>query len=404
GLGPSFLNAQGVVQCGTAASPISLGTCTPWDPFNLFSASAQAVLSSSAAPSMADSWYITRTEHADASGGLFDLPAGTVQLAVGVSRNKQYTNNTVGPLLLDSGPPLFTCPLGSQCAAHTQGGYSVKEAYAEAFIPVLKDVPFIGALNVTLGDRYSKYSDFGSTNNWKIGVEWRPLGDLLVRGTVTSVFRAPTITDIFAPPVSSAPFITSDPCDFIALTPSTPNPNAGNPACVGVPATGTFMDHYVVTATQPNAVTTGSKFAGFPLKPEIGKTFDFGVVYSPRVVPGLTLTTDIWRIYLNDTITPGVGAQTLLDLCFAGVSVYCPLIERFGAGTAAAGQPKLFIQPTANLGRIDVRGIDFSGEYKLPQFSFGQFSVGVQGTYLKSYTIQTAPGEPGNKALNAVGM
>ena len=33
--GPSFLNADGVVQCGTAAAPIALGQCTPVNIFNL---------------------------------------------------------------------------------------------------------------------------------------------------------------------------------------------------------------------------------------------------------------------------------------------------------------------------------------------------------------------------------
>ncbi|MGH8113123.1 MAG: TonB-dependent receptor plug domain-containing protein [Rhodanobacteraceae bacterium] len=402
GLGPSFLNAQGVVQCGTPATPISLSQCTPWDPFNLYSPSAKAVLSSNSAPSIANSWYIARTEHADVSGGLLDLPAGTVQLAAGVSHNSQYANNTVGPLLLISGPPLYTCALGSQCAAHTQGGYSVKEAYAEAFIPVLKDVPFIGALNVTLGERYSKYSDVGSTNNWKFAMEWRPISDLLVRGTVTSVFRAPTITDLFAPPSSSAPFLDSDPCDFVAPTPTTRNPNAGNPACVGVPATGTFIDNNVALATQVNAITTGSNYAGVSLKPELGKSFDFGAVYSPHYVPGLSLSADVWRVYLNNTIT-SVGAQTILNLCFAGITFYCPFMSRNTTG-ASAGQPKEFIQPYANLGRIDVRGIDVSGQYKLPAFSFGQFNLGLNATYLQSYTIQTAPGKPGNEVLNAAGM
>src|SRR5690606_34582838 len=36
-VGPSFLNAQGEVQCGTALAPIPFGTtdgsCMPWNPF-----------------------------------------------------------------------------------------------------------------------------------------------------------------------------------------------------------------------------------------------------------------------------------------------------------------------------------------------------------------------------------
>lgn len=401
GLGPSFLNSDGVVQCGTAANgsapdatgAIPLSKCTPWNIFNLNSPSAQAALGAAAASSLTNSWSIERTYHADVSGGLFDLPAGTVQLAAGASYRKEYTNNTVSPMLILN-PATGTCTLGSQCSAHLQGGYNVKEVYAEAFIPILKDLPFAHALNVTLGDRYSKYSTFGSTNNWKVGVEYRPIQDLLLRGTVSTIFRAPSIGDVFGAPISSAPLLTSDPCDGITVA---------NPACVGVPTDGTFVNQDVQNHQQIQALNSGSAYAGFPLGPENGKSFDLGVVYSPHFVPGLTVQADLWRIYLNNVIA-SVGAQTELNLCFAGVMDYCPLIQRFGAGTATPGQIQRITQTTANLGRIDVRGVDFGATYKLPEFSFGQFNIGLNATYMDEMKIQTAPGLPGNQVLNAPGL
>ena len=65
-------------------------------------------------------------------------------------------------------------------------------------MPILKDVPFVHSLNIDIGDRYSKYSNFGSTNNWKVAIEYRPIEDLLLRGTVSKVFRAPTPTNLFS--------------------------------------------------------------------------------------------------------------------------------------------------------------------------------------------------------------
>lgn len=393
GLGPSFLNSDGVVQCGTPADPIALSQCTPWDPFNLFSPSAQAAFKTGTAPALTNTWNIERTYHADASGGLVDLPAGTAQLAAGISYRKEYANNTIGADL-QTDIVTGSCPLGSQCSAHLQGGFNVKEAYAELFIPALKDLPFVYALNVTLGDRFSKYSDFGSTNNWKVAVEYRPIEDLLLRGTVSTVFRAPTIRDIFATPAGSTSGLTSDPCDHITVA---------NPACVNVPLNGSFENTTVAQHAQGGGLFTGSAFLDFPLNPEVGKSFDFGAVYSPHFVPGLSLSADIWRIYLNDTIT-SVGEQSVLDLCFNGVSIYCPLITRYGPG-ASQGQIRQIYLPTANLGRIDVKGIDLSGQYRLPQFSFGQFTLGLNATYMKQFKIQIAPGEgPANRVINGVGM
>lgn len=407
-MGPSML-IGGVPTCvksitgGTGADNI-VGSCTPFDPFNLFTPQSIATLQSVSSPALENTYSIERTYHADISGGLFDLPAGTVQLAAGASYRKEYTHAVVDPVLLLNAAT-GSCTLGSQCSASLQGGYAVKEAYAEAFIPVLKDIPFIRALNVTLGDRYSKYSTFGSTNNWKVAIEYKPIDDLLLRGTVTTVFRAPTISDVFASPTSSAPSLSSDPCDFTAPagSPNAPNPNAGNPACVGVPATGTFIDQDVALGQQIKALNSGSAYAGFPLGPENGKTFDFGVVYSPHFVPGLSLSADYWRVYLNNVIT-GIGAQTSMNLCFNGQTKFCPLITRFGSASTQPGQIQQILQPTGNLGRIDVNGVDVSAQYKLPQFSFGQFTVAVQGTYLSQFNIQTAPGQAGNVTYHAVGQ
>src|SRR5262249_55579369 len=106
----------------------------------------------------------------------------------------------------------ITCPGPSSiCSSPAQGGYNVKEAYAEVLVPILKDLAFAKSLNLILGDRYSKYSNFGSTNNWKAAIEWRPIEDLLLRGTASKVFRAPTPTNLFAGPSTDAPTAV-DPC------------------------------------------------------------------------------------------------------------------------------------------------------------------------------------------------
>jgi outer membrane receptor protein involved in Fe transport len=79
------------------------------------------------------------------------------------------------------------------------------------------------------------------------------------------------------------------------------------------------------------------------------------------------------------------------------------MITRFQSGSQQ-GQIFQILQPTANLGRLDVKGVDMAANYRLPSFAFGQFNVGVQATYMKQFKIQTAPGQPGNNVLNGVGM
>ena len=159
----------------------------------------------------------------------------------------------------------------------------------ELFVPILKDMPFVHALNLTLGDRYSKYNNFGNTNNTKVALEWRPIEDLLLRGTVSQVFRAPTVLNLFGAAANDAPRLSHDPCDGYTGNPP-------NPACVNVPTDGTFHNQSVAQQLQINAITSGSEFAGFPLGPELGKSFDWGVVYDPHFIEGLSVSADYWRL------------------------------------------------------------------------------------------------------------
>jgi outer membrane receptor protein involved in Fe transport len=399
-MGPSFYDSDlGRVVCGTPDAPIETG-CTP---FNIFAVNngndpiAIDAIAAAALPAQNTVLSTEKYEHFDASGGLFELPAGTVQLAAGVSRRDEYTRSQADSLLAID-PATNGCILGSQCTSNLQGGYNVKEAYAELFIPILKDVPFFHALNVTLGDRYSKYSTFGDTSNWKVQVEWRPIEDLLLRGTVSKVFRAPTIGNVFAAPSASAPTLGHDPCDYAG---SGANPNAGNPACRGVPATGPFQNQSVALGNQIGALTTGSAYAGFPLGPEFGKSFDFGVVYDPHWLDGLSVSADLWRLYLLNTIT-GIAAQTVLDLCYNGVTDYCSLITRNQSGPEA-GQITNITQPTGNLGRTDVSGVDVNLTYRLPEFSFGRFVASINATYMKEFNVDVAPGLPGDSVFHLAG-
>ena len=388
-LGPSHLDpATGKVVCDSGASG-----CNPFNPFNLFDPNSVAALQAAAVPAISNNFQIQRSYTADINGGLFELPAGTVQLAAGASYRKEYTRSEIDPLLLID-PATGNCTLGSQCSSPLRGGYNVKEGYAEAFIPVLSDMPGVQALNVTIGDRYSKYSTFGSTNNTKFAVEYRPISDLLLRGTVSKVFRAPTVGDVYNSPISDAPKLSRDPCNGITT--------AGNPACVGVPTDGSFVNQDVLLGQQIKGTIAGSKYANFPLGPERGKSFDWGFVYSPSYVQGLSVSADVWKVYLNDTIS-AIGAQTVLDLCYAGATQYCPLITRFPAGSANPGQIAQIVEPTGNLGRTDVSGVDISARYKLPQFSFGNFVVGLDATYMSRYDQQTAPGTSANVVYHDAG-
>ncbi len=265
----------------------------------------------------------------------------------------------------------------------------MKEVYAELFVPIIKDVPFVHALNLTIGDRYSKYNNFGNTNNGKIALEWRPIEDVLLRGTVSKVFRAPTINDLYAAAASDAPKLSNDPCDHYTGNPS-------NPACANVPTDGSFVNRDVASGLQISGVTSGSVYAGFPLGPELGKSFDWGIVYDPHWIDGLSLSADLWRLYLTDNIT-SVGAQSVLDLCAAGQLAYCPMIHRFASGPNR-GQFDYIQEPTGNLGRVDVKGVDFAlwftdcpNSRSAASMSPSMLRISISTTYRRRLALRRTP-------------
>ena len=379
-----YINYTGIaagISCSTADA--AAGKCVPINLFNINDPNTIAALNAAKISPFTHLTYQMRQYEAGVTGTLFELPAGAMQLAAGGSYRKEYVNFATDPLITtnainNNGNLNFICSgPGSICTSPQNGGFNVKEAYAELLIPVLKDLPFVHSLNVDLGDRYSKYSDFGSTNNWKLAIEYRPIEDLLVRGTVSKVFRAPTATDLFRGPGGDSPTAT-DPCGAAGV--------ASNPACQGYTFqnTGTSQLSGIISGTQYANSNLGTNV---DLKPEHGKSYDYGFVYDPGWLPGLSVNADYYRIVLQDLIVSGPGiAQTIVTQCFNAGGPICDLILRYNNGSSL-GQIKYVFEAPFNSGTLTTKGTDVGFTYRLPETSFGNFRVGLSGTYTEEYNV-----------------
>jgi outer membrane receptor protein involved in Fe transport len=377
----NYLNISQIASDFGCTTAPGAGACTPIDIFNQSDPSTTALFKSAAISPFSTALYQTKTAEASVNGPIFALPAGDVQAAFGGIYRKEYADGQVDPLINTTyttdaqGVPTLLCPGPSSiCSSATQGGFNIKEAYAELLIPVLKDVPFAQSLNVDLGDRYSKYSNFGSTSNWKVAVEWRPIDDLLIRGTVSKVFRAPTPTDLFSGPGADAVTAT-DPCAG--------NPGAAsNRACQGFHVPPQIF-------SQLSGYTMGSEFAAqhglsnAVLQPEFGKSFDYGFVYDPSWLPGFSFNADYYRILLDNLIVSGTGiAQTILTQCFNTQGPICSNIFR-----APDGSIKFVTESSFNSGNLTDEGFDIGAHYRLPTTSWGNFRFGADATYIAAYNV-----------------
>lgn len=377
-VGPSFLNAQGVVQCGTAAAPIALSSCTPWNPFAGFGTGAVAnslddpnVIKQLFKEEHAVGLSKTHNYFANLSGSLFTLPAGDLGFALGYEYRKEQGGFTPDAIAqsgdstnLASGP--------------TYGTYTVDEFYLELNVPILADMPGAKELTFNAATRYSDFNTFGDTVNNKFGLKWRPMDDLLVRATYAEGFRAPTIGDLYGG--SSQTFTTGfrDPCDSVYGT------ARGSARCLqDVPANFRqlqqgFVPTTSVAAQTPVPFNSGSNVF---LQPETSESNTIGFVYSPSFVPGLTTSLDWWKVRIDNTIVADSPNQILSDCYVSLIESRCGLFSRDPAqGNIVAD----LTYGGRNAGYTETEGFDFEVGYNF-ETAIGQFSAKLATTYVSKY-------------------
>jgi outer membrane receptor protein involved in Fe transport len=190
--------------------------------------------------------------------------------------------------------------------ASTVGSLTNNAAYGEFYAPVFDN----GTQSVGLkgGLRYDDWDQFGSGTTYQFGIELSLLDDLKLRTTYGTVFRAPTINDLFGGVVDSFPTY-NDPCD----------PADGSAPAAGCAQRGNQTD------SQVNAKVGGNPF----LEPEEGETFTAGVVWSPEFGEhNFTVIADYWNINLDSGIN-SLGVQFTLDECYVEQNENaCALVTR----------------------------------------------------------------------------
>ncbi|MBJ6983538.1 TonB-dependent receptor [Luteimonas sp. MC1750] len=379
-VGPSFMNAQGQIVCGTPGAVI-VG-CVPWNPFAGFGTGA--VANSLEDPEVQAYLYkqenaVGRTEtnnyFANLAGSIATLPAGDLGFAVGIEHRKEEGGFSPDAIAqsgdstnLASGP--------------TYGSYSLDEVYAELNIPLLADMAFAQELSLSVASRYSDFDTFGDTTNNKFGLKWRPMDDLLVRATWAEGFRAPTIGDLYGG--TSDTFTTGfrDPCDTVYGV------AAGSARCLqDVPVGYRQLQQGFVPTTAagqqtPVPFTSGSN----PLtQPEFSESKTVGFVYSPSAVEGLSIGLDWWNIRIDNTIVSDTPNEILEDCYVALIESRCALFSR----SAALGYIVDDLQyGVRNSGYAETEGYDLDVNYALTT-DYGRFSARWATTYVSLYETKS---------------
>ena len=380
--GPSEMR-NGVPVCVTAPGGDVIPGCVPVNPLGPEGSISPGAIDYTAFTAHDSVTLESKGYYANISGEIVQLPAGALAFAAGY----EYRNESGQ---FDPDAFIASGLSTGNGAKPTAGSYSLDEMYLELSIPVLADLPGAQLLDFSVATRYSKYSNFGNTTNNKFGFRWKPIDDLMIRGNYSEGFRAPSINNLFAGDADSYETY-ADPC----AAANSPSPSAlAICQAQGVPA-GFVQPNSENSAgvAQPGAFQTNEPFtwtSNPELSPETSTSKTLGLVFSPSFVEGLNVTLDWWQIKVEDAITrPSIG--DIMDRCYNGTSAeqatYCGLITRdpnYGTADEAFTITNVRM-PLQNLASYKVEGWDLGIQYKLPETSFGQFTVSWDSTYLSKW-------------------
>ena len=343
--------------------------CAPLNPFGVGNVS-QAARDYVSIEVGSDTSNTTTDYLATLGGNLFTLPGGDVGFSLAYEHREEEA---------EFRPNINTrLGLGRNATPQvTQGGsYDTNEYSAELLVPIVGGdftLPLVDSLELSGAYRYVDNSIAGSEDVWGSGLRWGVFDGLILRVSKSRNFRAPTLTQLFAPSTTALVAIGVDPCDAdrIALG---PNPTVRRANCLalfqanagyGVPpaAAGATADQRLATFQDPaeNFANTLVTAGGNPdLRNELSDTFSYGFVFQPDFLPGLTVTADQIQVDLTDGLsafTPANFLATCFDFTPQPTGI-CAISTRNAAGTVVTSRSTTF-----NAGLIRYRGEIYNVNY-----------------------------------------
>jgi iron complex outermembrane receptor protein len=265
------------------------------------------------------------------------------------------------------------------------------------FVTSTMNVPFVNYFEIDYAYRFEQFEDQDLTNpnvgqpdtqsfphdsasfdnggDHRVTAGWRPIPDLLLRGTYGTSFRPPTPSNLFFPAFQDFP-VVFDPVKGSTLQP-------------------------------PEGVWIRGNTE---LRPEETTNWTAGLVYSPKFVPGFTVTADWYQIYTTNMILGGNDfSQVLLTQGVIDPDGYgngSGIVNNFGPFTGLVGGTGIGItrgdggnlvaidSVPANAGIRFVQGLDLQANYQLPTTNFGQLTFTLGYNHFFTWKASIAPGAP----------
>lgn len=318
-------------------------------------------------------------------GTLARLPGGNVRLAVGI----EYHYEDIASRIAQGAVGSYANAIVSRTSR------DVRSAYGEVLVPLVgadNGRPGLRGLQISGSVRYDDYSDEGGTTNPKIGINYKPFADLVIRGNYGTSFHAPSLADTTSTSDSRATVLPFSP--FLAP---------------GASPTDPLRSTIVLAGGNPN------------LKPERADTWSVGFDWTPNAVPGLVANVTYYNVRFKDAIglAPFLSPTLYTDPNYASFYILSPTAAQAKAAVgkllvvgapsidslyAGGGSPYVLIDARRNnLGAVNTDGIDFNLAY-IRKTGFGAVNASIAGTYTLNRKSEAIAGGPFSNDLdNGVG-
>jgi iron complex outermembrane receptor protein len=317
---------------------------------------------------------------------IFSMPAGPAMLGTGISfQREDFTSkpslfaqgklsDPVAGTLCDPTAVPNTCDqrFGDEAATVPYGANrNAVGVFAELNLPVAK------GFEITTAARFDRYSDFGNATTAKGAFRWTPSKEFLVRGSVGTGFRAPTVPQVNA---SLQPFgVTGEPYAC-----------SGSPEALELAAMAAALG----AQCQPGTRQYDQIAGGNPdLKPEKSRQASLGMRLEPS--SAFAVGADLWYVHVRNAI-----GQLTEDVVFANPSQYASsFTTKRDTGTGVLYLA--FLADNKNLGEAYYSGIDFdvTGRTKLGTVDL---TSQVTATYMLREEQQLLPGGRYYSAIGGV--
>lgn len=297
---------------------------------------------------------------ASADGDLYKIWGGTIRMALGGSYEKDKNTNTA--------VAFAGFPVVATTTTYVDNRIT-RAAFSELQVPIFgkpNAVPLLQRLEVNLAGRYEKLSDAGSSKVPKYGATWQPIRSLLLRGSYSEGFRAPSLTE--------------------------------DRRIASINTAATVVDP---ARANQSYQTTQIGRSNPNLKPESSTNEFYGAVFEPPFVTGLSLSVNFYRTVQKDAIQAALGNTIILN----NEALFPGFVERAAptAADTAAGWKGLITTIYAqrvNFGEIRNESMDLGASYRLPWEQLGRWRLNVNAAKTITQSRQLTFGGP---AINDVG-